>query len=855
MIVKVNPAGIPQELKEIPQWLNWAGIWKNDKLSKPPMRPAGVNGSSTNPNSWSSFERSLEVLGNKATYRDPAGDKHDATLDGVGLGGLEKTPYVGIDLDDCIENGIINDFARNIIDNFKSYTEITVSGNGVRIWIKAEKPPGSWSASTKHGGKIEVYADGRFFTLTGAKLKESPETIEEKQVSLDWLLKAFKPPTPPVPDRKPGISFPDESMEEFLGKNGVQVLKVEQQTACNKYHIVCPWVGLHSGGDKSGTFTLEFHDGAKFFHCYHSHGEGLEWAHLVAEVEPQNYISIKPPPGNVQNRVEPPNRVESVYSPKSDYTPTKTPYLSGSNSSNVESVESVEPPRVNVNIGIVDEWLQSMQFPVEVFPENVRNYINEVAESVSCSRDFVSLGVLATLSAAIGDTRRISIKESWSQSAALYCAIVGYPGTKKSPALKFATKPLRKRAAKMHEDYQQLKASYEEQLAHSDKDDPPQPPLEYQNYIDDVTIEKVADILETNRRGVCLLKDELSSWLSSMDQYKGGKGGERSKWLSIFDNEAFRVDRKTSESQYVPSPYVTIIGSIQPERIALFEEEMGDGLIDRFLTVFPMPVQEAWTDQEVTKESEEKYEAIVNDLYKLDFGFYEKREIPHNVSITPEAKKILVETYNQLVTEKSTPGFPRRLANVWQKLETNWLRIALILAMVRISEARLQGHTVMENVTAEDMKNSVKLLDFFKSQMRILHGEKKTNTDLFSIEFARFIESNGRKWEGYSKELFIEFESELKAADEREFGKQIMEVAQRSPLIRLEKTRKNKGMFISLELIENVNTIHTIHTIHSQEEDKGFTPYIKESSNPGNVYSHIKPSTPSIHDDSNRRYF
>ncbi len=86
------PENIPEELKSIPQWVNWAGIWDEEKLNKPPMTTKGRNASSTAEKKWATFEKSLAALGRNGVYVDYTGKRNQVTLDGVGLAGLELSP-------------------------------------------------------------------------------------------------------------------------------------------------------------------------------------------------------------------------------------------------------------------------------------------------------------------------------------------------------------------------------------------------------------------------------------------------------------------------------------------------------------------------------------------------------------------------------------------------------------------------------------------------------------------------------------------------------------------------------------------------------------------------------------------
>ncbi len=95
----------PEQLKQINQWVNWSRIWNEDKekFNKPPMKASGRNGSSTDETTWTTLEKSLAAVGREGVYIDNSGKRHRVTLDGVGLAGLGRTPYTGIDLDHCVD--------------------------------------------------------------------------------------------------------------------------------------------------------------------------------------------------------------------------------------------------------------------------------------------------------------------------------------------------------------------------------------------------------------------------------------------------------------------------------------------------------------------------------------------------------------------------------------------------------------------------------------------------------------------------------------------------------------------------------------------------------------------------------
>jgi putative DNA primase/helicase len=81
----------------------------------------------------------------------------------VGFVFCSGDPYVGIDLDDCVdpETGQIELWALQIIEELDSYTEFSPSGKGVHIIVKGKIP------SAVKRDEIEMYDCKRFFTITG----------------------------------------------------------------------------------------------------------------------------------------------------------------------------------------------------------------------------------------------------------------------------------------------------------------------------------------------------------------------------------------------------------------------------------------------------------------------------------------------------------------------------------------------------------------------------------------------------------------------------------------------------------------------------------------------------------------
>lgn len=147
---------IPRELTDLNQWMTWS-IRDGAKV------PAGK---SNDPATWKPF----------AVVKD---------LDRKAFVFSENDPYCGVDLDDCIDDGHLTDWAYEIVEKLQgvSYAEISPSGKGVKLITRAKKPSGS---RCSNGKGVECYDHSRFWTITGNVLGVHNE-IGDGQEAIDWL--------------------------------------------------------------------------------------------------------------------------------------------------------------------------------------------------------------------------------------------------------------------------------------------------------------------------------------------------------------------------------------------------------------------------------------------------------------------------------------------------------------------------------------------------------------------------------------------------------------------------------------------------------------------------------------------
>src|SRR5262249_36925732 len=137
------------ELKSRPQWVCWRYERRRDAQGRPkwtkiPIDPkTGRNAESNDPGTWGTWEQAWQY------HRE-----HPNKTAGVGFVFRADDPYTGVDLDDAInlESGEVAPWARLHIDGLNTYTEISPSGTGVKLIVRAVKP-----GERCRRGNVEMY--------------------------------------------------------------------------------------------------------------------------------------------------------------------------------------------------------------------------------------------------------------------------------------------------------------------------------------------------------------------------------------------------------------------------------------------------------------------------------------------------------------------------------------------------------------------------------------------------------------------------------------------------------------------------------------------------------------------------
>jgi archaellum biogenesis ATPase FlaH len=207
---------IPPTLQQFPQWVLWREEKRNANDTTSTKIPYSVNGMKAKPNdptTWSNYATAQQrwALGNWS---------------GLGFVFAASDPFCGIDLDGCRnpDTGKVEDWARQIIIDFASYSEISPSQTGIKIFIRGTSPLSGGrkvdldvpKCCEKNPG-IEVYDKLRYFAVTGQRVAGIPVEPQGRQSVLDRYCKTWFPVKTHIPTKPSGTDVVERA-SRYLAK-------------------------------------------------------------------------------------------------------------------------------------------------------------------------------------------------------------------------------------------------------------------------------------------------------------------------------------------------------------------------------------------------------------------------------------------------------------------------------------------------------------------------------------------------------------------------------------------------------------------------------------------------------------
>ena len=506
--------GFPAELRAQPCWMLWAFTdnGPGKKPGKVPLTRAGNLASSTNRATWASFDGVVEAFrsGVKPSGAAKARTKTEGRPVFDDVGGIafvfDGSGIVGVDLDGCRDpvTGEIAPWARDEVAALASWAEVSPSGTGLHVFVRGNLPGGKASKSQKR----EMYAQGRFFAMTGRHVEGTPlhvvdvddgtlaalaARIEEDKREEKAKAKTKAPPTSgsPIVDLYArdvggmGRADFDEAVAEVasaapstrnntlnecayrIGRMVAAGIVTEGEAFSRLAAAVAPWGSWGkdeacirralAGGltSRNGPWTPsqrrptvdELERVARMYEAEDRKAFDDEAAALGREGKSTDDGAA--------------NKSSDDDSKAADDTgETKAAQEEATSKAGKQSAKTKAtwPAPMPVDIP------PAVAFPVDALPYALRDVVRDVGERMASGAcDMAGVAALVTCAGAIGKGVRLAVREDWQERACLWGALVARPGQAKSPTLKEMTRPLKDAEAANVETWRERFAAWEAQ--------------------------------------------------------------------------------------------------------------------------------------------------------------------------------------------------------------------------------------------------------------------------------------------------------------------------------------------------------------------------------------------------------
>jgi hypothetical protein len=239
---------------------------------------------------------------------------------------------------------------------------------------------------------------------------------------------------------------------------------------------------------------------------------------------------------------------------------------------------------------LLDPWdvMTPPAFPIHILPDALARWVEARARVMGADPCGLAWAALSACSTAIDGRARVRMKrlDDWTEPPALWVALIGGSGAKKSPIIRDSWRVLEEaqgRALAQHKaDMARWEALLKAEQARASK---PTPGIRLVSH--QPTMEAIQEILKTQDRGIGVLCDELAGFIGGLEKYsgRGGAASDRAFWLRAFHGGPFVVDRVGRGTVTINNLVVTVCGGIQPDRLKAFRDLTDDGLFQRFIPI------------------------------------------------------------------------------------------------------------------------------------------------------------------------------------------------------------------------------------------------------------------------------
>jgi hypothetical protein len=351
------------------------------------------------------------------------------------------------------------------------------------------------------------------------------------------------------------------------------------------------------------------------------------------------------------------------------------------------------------------------------FPEPLERFRQSQSAATGTPDEYAVAYMLTAVGAATGGYVSARVQGGWNTRANIFAAIIGNKGSGKSTLSGKVFAPL----VAYEDELREQAADEADLLADDEADDDggssgsgrsrrgrPEPCV----IVNDVTGPAVLKLLEHNRRQLLVNTDELSSAFA-----RNGGGIERQTLCELYDGRRRRRHRAADNrgSSILESPYVSMIGSIQPGLLKMAYNSKGDdGLLDRFLLVgLPKTQRPRWPTDADDPGLNEIWREVINRLLQIEFLAADAKDGVLHVAFRPEAVEVHKHFDERLHEIAMSIGVPDEQQGVVAKLRGHAVRLALVHRCLRWAAGSFGADGPLGDVDDEDAVAACEATAFF----------------------------------------------------------------------------------------------------------------------------------------------
>jgi len=398
-------------------------------------------------------------------------------------------------------------------------------------------------------------------------------------------------------------------------------------------------------------------------------------------------------------------------------------------------------------------------FPVDALPEPIASYVTALAESTQTPVDMAASCSIAVMSVCLQGKYKVQAKEDWAEPVNTYILNIMEPSERKSavetamvkPITRYETEENEKKAPLVNKSRSERRVlekkqrSLEEAVSkgkasQEDLDRVSQELSDFKDvnptqlYVDDITTEKLIQVLADNDGRAAILSTEGGIFDMLSGIYT--KTVNIDVMLKGYSCDPIRVERVGRANDFIANPTLTILLMAQPSVLTGLMTNsnfQGRGLTGRFL--YCMPKSHVGTrkyrtkpvSQELYKAYEDKVRNLLDDEYP---GF------PKAIMLSKEADKMIESFSNEI-----EPQLKTNLADIsyWAgKLVGNTVRIAGLLCRTELTfdHSQLEKHDLV--VSGKTMENAIRIGRYFlahaKAAFAILDDSKLIKDSRFVLK-------------------------------------------------------------------------------------------------------------------------